>query len=113
MTANNWYQAVISYNGSSSNIKFYVNGQYLPGKDIIITVIPRVTNNSYYVAGDLATAYFSGSIDDVRIYNAAVPVSQVQQNYYMGLNRLFLNNGLAFAEYQERILNLSDNKANN
>ncbi|MDD3170409.1 MAG: LamG domain-containing protein [Candidatus Pacebacteria bacterium] len=51
-----------------------------------------------YIGG--TSGYFNGLIDDVRIYNAAIPSSQIQQNYYLGLNQLLINNGIAFKEYQ-------------
>ncbi len=52
---------------------------------------------------------FNGSIDDVRIYNQAIPTSQIQQNYFIGLNNLYKNRGLTQIEYIERLTELKNN----
>jgi len=42
-------------------------------------------------------------MDDVRIYNAAVPASQIQQNYYAGLNWLLVKNQISGKDYGQRL----------
>ena len=54
---------------------------------------------------------FNGSIDEVRIYNAAISASQIQQNYLAGLNKLLANNGITQVEYNNRIVELNSNVA--
>ena len=45
----------------------------------------------------------SGKIDDVRIYNAAMPTSQIKEQYYAGLNSLLISGQISGKEYSERI----------
>ena len=46
---------------------------------------------------------FYGSIDDVRVYNSAMPTSQIKEQYYAGLNSLLANGNINLKEYSERI----------
>jgi len=54
-----------------------------------------------------STRFFSGLIDDVRIYNAAIPISQIKEQYYEGLNNLLVTGGINKEEYIEKIQSLS------
>jgi len=56
---------------------------------------------------------FNGLMDDVRVYNAAVPTSQIKQNYFVGLNKLFAKTQINIEEYQQRLAELSKNYAEN
>lgn len=53
--------------------------------------------------------YFLGEIDQIRIYNAALTTSQVESNYYAGINNLLINNKLNKAEFIQRIGELNNN----
>lgn len=44
-----------------------------------------------------------GSIDEVRIYDTALTVSQVQSQYYAGLNNLLVKGLMSEEEYRERL----------
>jgi prepilin-type N-terminal cleavage/methylation domain-containing protein len=48
-------------------------------------------------------SYFNGFIDDVRIYNTAIPTSQIKEQYYAGLNKLLTNGEITEEEYSQRI----------
>jgi hypothetical protein len=37
--------------------------------------------------------------DDVRIYNAVIPISQIKEQYYAGLNKLLANGAITKDEY--------------
>ncbi|MDD4358698.1 MAG: LamG domain-containing protein [Candidatus Pacebacteria bacterium] len=52
---------------------------------------------------------FNGLIDDLRIYNAALSSSQIEQNYIAGLNLLLKNGAISKEEYSQRILNIAQN----
>jgi hypothetical protein len=52
---------------------------------------------------------YNGLIDDVRIFNAAMPTSQIQQNYFAGLNKLFAKNQITQSDHNQRLVNLSVN----
>ncbi len=67
-------------------------------------------NNSFNIGrradGEL-TSYFDGSLDDLRIYNAALSLSQIKQNYIAGLNSMLANGNISKEDYNERINNLA------
>jgi hypothetical protein len=80
---------------------------YLDG---VLTSIPtelpsypmQQVNSSFKIGGGDTERFFTGSIDDVRMYKAAVPTSQIQEQYYAGLNKLLANGGITKEEYIER-----------
>jgi prepilin-type N-terminal cleavage/methylation domain-containing protein len=59
-----------------------------------------------------STLPFTGSIDDVRVYNQAIPTSEIQQNYFIGINKLFDNNGITLNEFNQRLTELKTNLVN-
>ncbi|MDD3170505.1 MAG: LamG-like jellyroll fold domain-containing protein [Candidatus Paceibacterota bacterium] len=63
--------------------------------------------------GDGYVDPYSGLIDEVRIYNGALSISQVQQNYYAGLNKLFGRKEFDTTEYQQRLGELKSNLSGN
>jgi|WetSurMetagenome_2_1015567.scaffolds.fasta_scaffold325316_1 prepilin-type N-terminal cleavage/methylation domain-containing protein len=104
ISTNNWYNVVIDYAASSNIVKFYVNSQYCSGKDLTLSITPRVTTNSYTLGGSgIASYYFNGYLDDIRFYNAAIPTSQIEEQYYAGLNHLLSTGNIDGAEYQNRL----------
>jgi hypothetical protein len=42
-------------------------------------------------------------MDEIRIYNATVPTSQIEKEYFTGLNNLLINGGIDKEEYLNRI----------
>jgi prepilin-type N-terminal cleavage/methylation domain-containing protein len=48
-------------------------------------------------------------LDDVRIYNQAIPTSEIQQNYFLGINNLYKNGGITQIEYTQRLTELKTN----
>ena len=50
-----------------------------------------------------AGVYFTGLMDEIRIYNATVPTSQIEKEYFTGLNNLLINGGIDKEEYLNRI----------
>ncbi|MFA5013093.1 MAG: LamG-like jellyroll fold domain-containing protein [Candidatus Paceibacterota bacterium] len=112
ITYNQWQLVTTTFNDSGR--KIYVNGidktasggneTDLPPDSTGIVV--RIGNSAYGT-----TRTFDGYIDDVQIYNQVIPTSQIQQNYYAGLNKLFANRGVEISEYQQCLTELSNNYA--
>jgi len=50
---------------------------------------------------------FIGLIDEFRIYNSALTISQIKQNYIAGLNSMLANGNISKEEYNERINTLA------
>jgi len=53
-------------------------------------------------------AFFVGSIDDVRIYGAALSSTQIKQNYIAGLDNLLLSKAISKEEYDLRLNELAN-----
>ncbi|MFA5432371.1 MAG: LamG-like jellyroll fold domain-containing protein [Candidatus Paceibacterota bacterium] len=100
-----WNHVVIVVNGN--NQYFYRDGLLEFPKtqtNDIRNLTNRLTRIGYQWDN---TAYFNGSIDNVRIYNVAIPTSQIKEQYYTGLNKLFANGGITQEEYSQRLNGLA------
>jgi len=53
---------------------------------------------------------FRGTIDEVKMYNEALTLSQIQSNYIAGLNSLLANGSISKQEYEQRLNNLAYEK---
>ena len=76
------------------------------------------TNNNNLLFGYLGwwgsnNAYLNGIMDEIRIYNEAVSTTQIEQNYYIGTNRLFIHDLSDKMEYIKRIVDLKQSLVNN
>ncbi len=81
LVPNNWYHIVTTYN--RSEIKIYING-------ISDTVVPasgqiHTTDVSTFIGTEETDYFFSGKIDEVKIYNRPLSAKQVYENYLAGL----------------------------
>jgi prepilin-type N-terminal cleavage/methylation domain-containing protein len=111
LNLNTYYHFAITRDGTTS--KLYLNslqnsisstGTYInnAADDIYIGSYQGIPNYD-----------FAGLIDDIRIYNIAIPTSQIQQDYFVGLNKLLAKNQINGDEYQQRLAELSNNYAEN
>ncbi|MDD5569205.1 MAG: hypothetical protein PHG23_02215 [Candidatus Pacebacteria bacterium] len=100
----NWHYFAGTFNGT--DWKAYVDGNNPVIKNSPATLNISL-NNLFIGSRSRDTSFWSGSIDDVRIYEKAVPVSQVHQNYFSGLNRLFANQNIPKQEYKNRLAELT------
>ncbi|MFA5431436.1 MAG: LamG-like jellyroll fold domain-containing protein [Candidatus Paceibacterota bacterium] len=53
---------------------------------------------------------FTGLMDEIRIYNAAVPTSEIKEQYYLGLNSLLANGNISKEDYKQRLVDLLASK---
>ncbi|MDD2628070.1 MAG: prepilin-type N-terminal cleavage/methylation domain-containing protein [Clostridia bacterium] len=110
----NWHHLVGVYNGNGGStnydkIKIYFDGVLLPLQSQSGTTSPSISTTGNFYIG-FRGAYSSGSIDDVRIYDAVLSSSQIKQNYIAGLNSLLANNNISKEEYNQRLNNLAYDK---
>lgn len=102
----NWQEwAYIVYTFTTSSAKIYVNGIEKASK----TPEGNIATNSTAVriGVDAGVYYYTkGLVDELRIYNAAIPTSQTRENYYIGLNKLLSNGRLTMQDYHYRIARL-------
>jgi hypothetical protein len=73
------------------------------------------SNNFYLGAINTGSTLYNwpGQIDDVRVYNQAIPTSEIQQNYFVGINNLYKNNRITLDEFNQRLVNLKTNLSKN
>jgi hypothetical protein len=100
---NKW--TFITVTVSPTVTKLYIDGDFKDdggGLSInfsSVRIATRYTNSSYFL----------GFLDDIRIYNSAISVSEIKQNYVAGLNSLLQNGAISKEEYNQRTLNLAKN----
>ena len=105
---NSWYYLALTYSGNAYTAKLYVNGAM---KNINIQTGGDISAFSNRISNN--TLAFNGLIDDVRAYNQVIPTSQIQQNYYSGLNNLFRSKEMVKSEYLKNLSELKQSLVNN
>ncbi|MFA6454335.1 MAG: LamG domain-containing protein [Patescibacteria group bacterium] len=87
LSSNTWVHVVITYNGASG-WGTYVNGVYKGDQTLFVN---SDTTASYYIGSGNSSGlsqspgrFFSGQIDDVRIFNRALTASEISQLYNSG-----------------------------
>ena len=81
LVSNTWQQLVFVRNGT--NLYAYFNG-VLKGTCSSINNPTTTTSQSIYLGYDSAPAYYTGLINDVRIYNRALSAAEISQIYAAG-----------------------------
>ncbi|MFA5432207.1 MAG: LamG-like jellyroll fold domain-containing protein [Candidatus Paceibacterota bacterium] len=110
MSSDDWTLITTTFNEGTVN--YYRNGVSV-GSDSGITILAAdAVNNTIgsRYGGTSTSHFFNGLIDDVRIYNAAIPTSQIKEQYYAGLNSLLANGNIAKEEYRRRINSIASNE---
>ena len=110
-----WFHMTGTFSSSQGFAKVYKNGvmtdkhdEGIQGSTLYIPADSRVRVGYVWEDG-----YFLGSIDQIRIYNTVLTISQIQSNYYSDLSRLLVNNNLNQADYNQRIGELRNNLVDN
>jgi hypothetical protein len=99
---NTWYHVAATYTSGSGYV--YINGARggqqtgLTGNLGINTYFLTIGKCSY-----ASSHYWNGFIDDIRLFNEAMPTSQIREQYYSGLNKLFINGAISTNDYVEGI----------
>lgn len=103
--SNGWHFFTATYDGRY--FKTYIDGSLAgtPNDAGANYPIQYTYNNSLIIGGESSSGtgagmgFFQGEIDEVRVYNAAIPASQVKEQYYAGLNKLLTNGSISGKEY--------------
>jgi len=98
----NWHCIVLTIDESSNSLKFYLDGNL----DSSQTATGTLAANTSNILLGYRSNYFSGLMDEIRIYSDVIPTSQIKENYYSGLNSLFANGNINKQEYNQRLINL-------
>ena len=101
-------------NLTNTVIKVYKNGNYCGQTSQVRTTVGR-----YNTAFSIGTRtdntskiqFFNGLIDEARVYNSLVSISQTKERYLVGLNSLLSNDTISSEEYVSRVLDFNNNCA--
>jgi prepilin-type N-terminal cleavage/methylation domain-containing protein len=107
----NWHLIAGTWDGTTNldGKKIYVDGVLNKSGTSGISLMGQ-PNYTFRIGENGAGSYpLNGSIDDVRVYNQAIPISEIQQNYFVGINNLYKNGGLTQIEYTQRLTELKTN----
>jgi prepilin-type N-terminal cleavage/methylation domain-containing protein len=104
---NGWHLIGEIYDGS----KLYsiYDGRIFYIKDV--TGDMDINGNSLTISSTSTDRTIKGMVDMVRIYNKAYRSSQIQQNYYSGLNKLLIKNSMSKEEYRLNLAQSLDQNA--
>ncbi|MCK4355162.1 prepilin-type N-terminal cleavage/methylation domain-containing protein [Candidatus Parcubacteria bacterium] len=79
-----WYHVVCSWDGTTA--RTYVNGVKKKQYSLLATnFINKPATTRFGASGDASGYLFNGQIDNVRIYEQSLSVSQIQQHYAEGV----------------------------
>jgi len=101
---NKWTHGVVVYNGNgytAGNATIYINGGVASLAESNKAGTPVTINNSTNLRmgadASAGTGYYSGLIDEVRVYNRALSADEISQLYQIGASRLKINMPSALA----------------
>ncbi|MFA5013154.1 MAG: LamG-like jellyroll fold domain-containing protein [Candidatus Paceibacterota bacterium] len=114
LTANTWYNIVVTLDRDSV-AQAYINGAkqtaYSPS---IVAEAGDVQNSMFSRIGAYSAGpqyILNGKLDEVRIFHAITTISQIEQNYFVGLNKLLASTSISKQEYDQRLATLNSNYA--
>ena len=105
-TINKWTHIVISFDRIAGKVYAYVNGKKQSQTVDISSVTGNVYNPSMNIGYNIGWLLY-GYVDNVRVYNVAIPTSQIKEQYYAGLNNLLASGGIILEDYKNRLSELA------
>jgi prepilin-type N-terminal cleavage/methylation domain-containing protein len=106
----NWH--LVGFTWNAGTVSLYIDGQPVSSTSVGATLTSSLFNSTYnlcfgcYSNSGATSALFTGQIDGARLYNDAIPTSQIKEQYYAGLNSLLASGSISEKEYLSRINNL-------
>ena len=101
LALNKWNYVAWTYN-SSVGSKCYVGTEYTTNGNT--GAISYESDDNLYIGfGRYGSQWFNGYIDNVRIYGATIPTSEIKDHYYSGLNDLLAKGVITAGEYGEML----------
>jgi prepilin-type N-terminal cleavage/methylation domain-containing protein len=105
LALNKWYNIVMTFDSSNNNLKLYKDGSAVSDQTISDPGSVASSTGAFKIGayGTGTQYYLNGYVDEIRVFNAAIPTSQIKEQYYAGLNKLLAGGGISEGEYAERI----------
>ncbi|MDD2909966.1 MAG: prepilin-type N-terminal cleavage/methylation domain-containing protein [Candidatus Pacebacteria bacterium] len=111
LKSNIWYFITTTYDNDSKTAKIFINGKFdnlgTASSGSLFKVGESAVQIGRFPSYSTQSQLFSGQIDDVRIYDAALSSSQIKQNYIASLDSLLSKELISKEEYNARIEALS------
>lgn len=106
---NKWYYIVLTREGGK--IKLYLDG--ILASDVSDTAGDIALNGNYFFGrqANAAQRWFKGYLDDVSMYDDGMTISQLKENYLVGLDKLLTKGGVTEQEYNQRVAALEKQTA--
>jgi len=108
-----WTHLVFVFTNADKHLNLYVNGVLNSVTRTLTTALPvddGIINFGNYQNLN-GNYYFKGYFDEIRWYKDIVSVSEIRNNYYLGLNNLIINRGIILNEFNQRLSELKYNLA--
>ena len=109
---NRWHHLVIIISDINNITTFYLDSN-MERTDLGSVSTPIASGNFFIGSCDmvadptwcanLSLSSFSGHMDEIKVYNAALSSSQIKQNYIAGLDSLLLKGSISKEDYNQRI----------
>ena len=103
---NNWHHIFAVFDRDDYE-KIYIDGVFDRELNMSGALLDNWDSTSTFRISSGIYHYFKGSIDDVRIYNAALSLSEIKQNYIAGLDSLLSQQSISKEDYNQRISELA------
>lgn len=110
-TVNQWSHIVFIFNGT--NYEYYLNGVQKKSSTAFSTTINTYNNGSDLTNlrlgigrradGANTGSYWPGKIDEVRIYDSTIALSEIKNQYLAGLEKLLIKGEITQQEYNQKI----------
>jgi prepilin-type N-terminal cleavage/methylation domain-containing protein len=109
ITDSNWHLIIATWDRTmgTNGKKIYIDGILDNQKTSSISAMGQPNYQFRIGIGGTNLYPLNGSIDDVRVYSATVPTSQIKEKYYANLNNLLKNGVINKEEYLSRINELA------
>ncbi|MDD5568881.1 MAG: prepilin-type N-terminal cleavage/methylation domain-containing protein [Candidatus Pacebacteria bacterium] len=105
--ASKWSYLVFAYNNTAKTVTLYVNSTAKTTQSVA-NALP-VLSGTLYVGAYNATVSnyaYKGKIDELQVFDKILTVSQIQQKYFAGVNKLLARGEISIADYAERLASL-------
>jgi len=109
-----WHLITATWDGTTNTNgkKIYIDGILDAQSTSLISTMGQPSYQFMIGVTAANTYFFNGLIDDVRIYNMAISISQIKEQYYAGLNSLLTKSSITKEEYNKKLNELAINLPN-
>jgi len=109
---NKWHHLVIVISDINNVTTFYLDSN-IERTDLGSVSTPTASGNFFIGScnmvadptwcANLSLSNFSGYMDEIKVYNSALPFSQIKQNYIAGLESLLAKGLISEDEFKQRV----------